>query len=129
MITLHSIIKILSSSRSIKVLLLTFVVLACTCIDSNAQKTILDIDVTIDYESIDSENQNTVTIKVSANNPNYIYLLYDKEPWDGGTKIEQSEPIPDNEYKYYSLSSGNYVVCVSDNTLHTKCKRFIIDNK
>ncbi len=59
-------------------------------INLKAQNAELDFTVEITDASSNNNNDGSITIVVNGNDSEYSFLIYDKEPWDGGEKIAPS---------------------------------------
>jgi hypothetical protein len=107
-------------------LLISFISLLSLGTNVNAQQSDFSVEVQIDYNTTEGDNNNIVTVTLDASNPEYIYLLYDKLPWEGGTQLQKSEPTYNENYTYANLEPGKYLICVADNDKNTKCKSFTV---
>lgn len=86
-----------------------FSILLLACFKGLAQ--IPNFEVKIN--EINSETVN-IQIVISENNLIKDISIWDKEPWNGGTKIEAVENIETSDYEFHNLKKENYIIIVTD---------------
>lgn len=112
---------------NVKRILFLLVLILLTGKSFNAQAQNSDIQLTI--EVIDASSRiaedGAIQIEVQSSGSIFIYMLYDKEPWNGGEKLKP-EAESGTSYSFSGLRSGNYYVCVQNDDKVTKCKKVTI---
>jgi predicted phage tail protein len=96
-----------------------------TCQDDS--KLTLEIKTNDATSNIASDG--SVTLNVSGDHPGYTYLLFDKEPWQGGKELQRSGITNETNFIFTNLPVGNYLVCVMDETEHSQCQNATIKSK
>jgi hypothetical protein len=57
-----------------------------------------------------------IEVIVNSGDPEYIYFLYDNEPWQNANQIEKSDPTFSSTYIFEGLPAGRYFAGVIDNS-------------
>jgi hypothetical protein len=108
--------------------LLLLILLSSPAINVNAQNSDIQIAIEIIDASSPQAEDGIIQIEIKSNGSNFLYMLYDKEPWKGGEKMK-----PDAEagksYSFTDLRSGKYYVCVQNRDEVTKCTTVSIKPK
>jgi hypothetical protein len=113
-----------SRTKIIKVLSLLICVIAYT-LTSYAQSKDFEITLTVVNASSSASADGSILIKVDDNENQYSFILFDKEPWDGGKELARSESAG-AEYSFNSLKPGDYFVCVRNRNEVTRCQNVTI---
>lgn len=120
----------LKNQYKVKRILFTLALIFTVGISLNLKAQQSDIKLTIEVidASSRSAEDGAIQIEVQSGGSNFIYMLYDKEPWKGGKKLE-----PDSKsgrtYSFTNLRSGKYYVCVQNKDEVTKCTNVSIKPK
>ncbi|MBN1599085.1 MAG: hypothetical protein JW894_12395 [Bacteroidales bacterium] len=61
-----------------------------------------------------SDNRIDVIVTITSGKPDFIYTIWDGEPWEGGTEIENSGNTNTTEYTFRNLEKKTYVVMITD---------------
>ena len=113
-----------SRTKIIKVLSLLICVIAYT-LTSYAQSKDFEITLTVVNASSPASTDGSILIKVDDNENQYSFMLFDKEPWDGGKELARSESAG-TEYSFIALKPGDYFVCVRNRNEVTRCQNVTI---
>ncbi len=57
-----------------------------------------------------------IEVTVNSGDTEYIYFLYDNEPWQNANLIEKSDPTFNSTYIFEGLPAGRYFAGVIDNS-------------
>ena len=57
-----------------------------------------------------------IEVTILSGEPEFIFSLWDGEPWENGREIETSEKVSSTEFTFRNLEIKPYVMVVSDNT-------------
>lgn len=81
-----------------------------------------DIQLTIEVIDVSSprSDDGAIQIEVQSSGSDFLYMLYDKEPWMGGEQLKAATGSGTN-YSFTGLKKGQYYVCVQNNDKVTKC--------
>jgi hypothetical protein len=93
-----------------------------------AQDTDLNFSVEITDATSYTDSDGSIIIIVDGSDSRYTFMLYDKEPWQGGEKIAKENKSGSN-YTFTGLKPGNYTVCVQNRDKVSRCKNVSIETK
>lgn len=68
-----------------------------------------------------------IEVTIEQGEPEYIYFLYDKEPWQGGNKINESGPTYNNIIVFENLPAGRYFAGAIDNSGKSTFKEVFVE--
>jgi hypothetical protein len=68
-----------------------------------------------------------IEVIIEQGEPEYIYFLYDSEPWQGGNKINESDPTYNNMFVFENLPAGRYFAGAIDNSGKSTFKEVFIN--
>lgn len=71
------------------------------------------LDFTTEVVQISNERIDII-VTITSGEPDYIYSLWNKEPWENGTEIESSRETNQEEYIFRNLRKKAYFVVVTD---------------
>ncbi len=108
--------------------LLVLFLLAGKSFNVQAQNTDISMSIEIIDASSRQAEDGAIQIKVQGTGSNFIYMLYDKEPWKNGKKLKPDEKSGDT-FSFSDLRSGKYYVCVQNTDEVTKCTYVSINQK
>ncbi len=94
-----------------------FVLMIAAFLPLNAQD--MQVNVKADTVLIPG-NSSAIELNVTGGVAPFIYMLYDKAPWDGGKLLEKTSSIFDATYKFTVQNAGSYFIAVSDKKELTK---------
>jgi predicted phage tail protein len=94
----------------------------------HAQDTDLQLTINVVDASSRVAEDGAIQIEVHSSGSNFTYMLYDKEPWNGGKKLD-ADTESGETYSFMDLKSGNYYVCVQNKDEVTKCANVSIKPK
>ena len=103
-----------------KIGLCTFFLLFYLTNQVKSQYDYLDFDVDITDASSTKNQGGIILVNIDDRESRYTFILYDKDPWQGGKKIAEGKSSTD--YSFTDLSTGNYFVCVQNRDKVTRCK-------
>ncbi len=79
------------------------------------------VEIKVDVHSAENETGNAqITITVLQGEPEFTYLLCDKEPWDGGQIIEKTKPVLTKTHTFKNIEPGTYFIAVRDKSKSLK---------
>lgn len=110
-----------------------FFILMCifwagTSHNAKSQQTDIELSIVVTNASSRTAEDGAIHIEVVSNGLNFTYMLYDKEPWKGGRKLE-SDTESGTTFNFSNLKSGKYYVCVQNKDKVTKCINVLIKPK
>jgi hypothetical protein len=75
-----------------------------------------DLSFEIKTDTVVSNGTPTGAIQVSVLDGDgpFVYILFTKEPWDGGKELARSPETRKTNWKFSGLNAGSYLVCVQD---------------
>ena len=73
----------------------------------------LEADVEISVDTDKGTESGILTIDCFGTGP-YLYMLYDKPPWENGRIIAEDEDIDDSRFEIKDLPSGDYYLMLQD---------------
>ena len=117
--------------RNIKYILLLLVLSAsiATTSDIYSQNSRFTMEVTVTDASSPDNADGSIIVEIQSNQDGFIYVLFDKEPKEGGVAIAYSEQINEQKYTFSHLKAGHYYVCVTDPKNNSRCQFVVIFNK
>ena len=68
-----------------------------------------------------------IEVVIEQGEPEYIYFLYDSEPWQDGSKIKESDPTHNNMFVFEDLPAGRYFAGAIDNSGKSMFREVIIN--
>ena len=71
------------------------------------------LDFTTEVTQI-SENRIDIEVTILSGEPEFIYSLWENEPWENGKEIENSGTITSASYTFRNLDKKPYFVVVTD---------------
>jgi hypothetical protein len=74
----------------------------------------LSFDIKADTVKNNGSATGAIHITVTDGYGPYIYMLFNKEPWDGGTELARSPQTSATSWVFNGLGAGTYLVCVQD---------------
>jgi|WetSurMetagenome_2_1015567.scaffolds.fasta_scaffold664345_2 hypothetical protein len=86
-----------------------------------------DFEMTITNTSVSKTNvkDGIIQIQTDRADSEYDYLLYDKEPWNGGKLLDEKK-TSEQEAAFTSLGAGHYYVCVRNSSKVSRCQDITI---
>ncbi len=77
-----------------------------------------DLIIQVNSEPVSAEAaaDGKIEVIVNSGDPEYIYFLYDNEPWQNANQIEKSDPTFNSTYIFEGLPAGRYFAGVIDNS-------------
>src|SRR5664279_1027232 len=88
-----------------------FALLIAAFLPLNAQ----DMQVNIKADTVLIPGSSSIIeLNVTGGVAPFIYMLYDKAPWDGGKLLEKTSSIFDASYKFTIQNAGSYFIAISD---------------
>lgn len=109
-------------------ILLAIFLIAGTSQIIQAQQSNIKLTIEVIDASSGTAPDGAIQIEVQSSGSNFTYMLYDKEPWNGGKKLE-SDKKEGAIYSFTGLRSANYYVCVQNKDEVTKCTTVSIKPK
>ena len=76
--------------------------------------------------SIEEGTDGKIEVIIEQGEPEYIYFLYDKEPWQGGNLVIKSDPTLNNVFVFENLPAGRYFAGAIDNSGKSTFKKVFI---
>lgn len=76
--------------------------------------------------STEEGTDGSIEVIIVQGEPEYIYFLYDSEPWQDGDQIRSSNPTYDNTYIFENLPAGRYFAGAIDNSGKSTFKEVFI---
>jgi hypothetical protein len=110
-----------------KKLILITCILAYTLLGVNIYGQDLAISVTSEDASSVAAADGKVEVNVDSGEPDYVFFLYDNEPWQDANQIGKSAPTSDNRYVFENLPAGRYFAGVIDNSGRSTFKEININ--
>jgi hypothetical protein len=104
------------------------VLLAGTSLNAKSQQADIELSIEVTDASSRIAADGAIHIEVVSNGLHFTYMLYDKEPWKGGKKLE-SDTKSGTTFSFSNLKSGKYYVCVQNKDKATKCTNVSIKPK
>lgn len=101
-----------------RAILITVIFLAFTSLGFHVSAQQMEVKSKVDSIIISGSTAN-IELTVSGGSSPYTFLLYDKEPWDGGNLIEKTAEINETTHVFTVKSAGRYYVAVRDKSLQT----------
>jgi hypothetical protein len=87
------------------------------------------LEIKVNEASSPDASDGSIVMNVTGDHPKFTYLLFDKEPWQGGKELQRSGLKSELNYSFLNLPVGNYLVCVMDETEHSQCQNATIRSK
>ena len=109
-------------------LLLVLILFTGTGFNALAQEADIALSIEVTDASSRQSEDGAIQIEVQGQGSNFTYMLYDKEPWEGGKKLKPNAKSGDS-YSFSDLKSGKYYVCVQNRDDVTKCTHVSINLK
>ena len=110
-----------------KKVILTTCILAYTLLAVSIYGQDFTISVTSEDASSVAATDGRVEINVDSGEPDYVFFLYDNEPWQDANQVGKSAPTSDNSYVFESLPAGRYFAGVIDNSGRSTFKEIKIN--
>jgi hypothetical protein len=120
--------KMIRNNNSIPKIIKALSLLVCVIIytsASYAQSKDFNMSLTVVDASSSEDADGSILIKVDRNDDQYIYMLFNKEPWDGGKELARNESSG-TEYSFIALKPGDYFVCIRNKDEITRCQNVTI---
>jgi hypothetical protein len=95
----------------------------------NAQESKLEIKIETVSVSSHGSDDGKIIVNVDGDNPDFIYRLFDKAPWDGGKELAISVRTYENAFVFENLKDDTYMVCVTDDAKVTKCEYITVKHE
>jgi hypothetical protein len=74
----------------------------------------LSFEIKTDTVKNNGSATGAITITVTDGSGPFIFMLFDKEPWDGGIALARSPQTSKTSWVFNGLNAGRYLVCVQD---------------
>ncbi len=110
-----------------KKVIITTCILVYTLLCINIYAQDLAISVTSGDVSSVAAADGQVEVIVDSGEPDYVFFLYDNEPWQDANQIGKSAPTSDNRYVFENLPAGTYFAGVIDNSGRSTFKEININ--
>jgi hypothetical protein len=110
-----------------KKVILTTCILLFTLLSVNIYGQDLAISVTSEDVSSVAAADGKVEVNVDSGEPDYVFFLYDNEPWQDANQVGKSAPTSDNSYVFENLPAGRYFAGVIDNSGRSTFKEISIN--
>ena len=96
--------------------ILTTCILVCALI--NARVTGQDFAISVNAEAVTTVagTDGKIEVLVDSGEPDYVFFLYDNEPWQNANQIRISNPTSDSRYVFEDLPAGRYFAGVLDSS-------------
>jgi hypothetical protein len=88
---------------------------------SYAQSEDFKMTVTVLNTSAPDKADGSIQIKIDGKEDQYIYMLFNKKPWDGGKELSP-DASAGSDYSFTNLTVGDYFICVRYKDEVTRCK-------
>ena len=85
-----------------------------TVILTTGLKSSENLDFTTEVTDLSSGRIN-ILITINSGDPDFIFSLWDGEPWENGSEIETSEKTNSLNYTFRNVVRKSYFVMVTDN--------------
>ncbi|MBN1115679.1 MAG: hypothetical protein JXA77_00620 [Bacteroidales bacterium] len=89
-------------------------------------------DFSLEVKGVTSKKAADGEITILVNNSStapYIYKIFDKEPWNGGSEQYSSISLYESSYTFSNISKGDYLVCIIDSENNTSCKKVEVSTR
>jgi hypothetical protein len=110
-----------------KKVIITACILVYTILGINIYAQDLSVSVTSGDASSVAAADGQVEVIVDSGEPDYVFFLYDNEPWQDANLIGKSAPTYDNRYVFENLPPGRYFAGVIDNSGRSTFKEININ--
>ncbi len=109
--------------KTVKVIsLFTFIVFGTAKIHAQDKDFEMKLNIVDASSAVNADG--SLSIKIDKDDQ-YTYMLFDKEPWDGGKELAHNESAG-SEYSFTLLKAGDYFVCVRNKDEVTRCQKITI---
>jgi hypothetical protein len=106
-----------------------FIVLfSCLITSGFSQESSFYLETEVDNASSVTSEDGSITVNCLNSSPDYLFLLYDKEPVANANAISQSERIADTKYVFTNLKPGVYFICVYDGKDNCVCHKVVVSS-
>ena len=109
-----------------KKIILTTCISLLTAIYINVTGQEFSIKVDAQPVSIVEGTDGKIEVIIEQGETEFIYFLYDNEPWQNGNQIEMSNPTFNNKYIFENLPAGRYFAGAIDNSGRSTFKQVFI---
>jgi hypothetical protein len=99
-----------------KKLILTTCILVFTLLAIKVSGQDLVIQVSSEAVSTAAATDGKIEVIIDSGEPEYVFFLYDNEPWQEANQIRKSAPTFDGRYVFEDLPAGRYFAGVIDNS-------------
>jgi hypothetical protein len=122
--------KTLKNQYKVKQLLflLVAVFIAGKTFSVQAQDSDITVRIAVIHASSSQSEDGVIQIEVESVGSKFIYMLYDKEPWKGGNRL-QPDTKSGESFSFTGLRRGRYCVCVQNKNEAIKCTDVLIEPK
>jgi hypothetical protein len=101
----------------------------CVCIvfsyKAIGQDNDFEMTVNITDASTFTTQDGSIQINIDKADNQYDYMLFDKEPWNGGKLLSEKKTI-EHEAIFTALKAGKYFVCVRNSSEVSRCLNITI---
>lgn len=70
-----------------------------------------------------------IEVIIEQGEPEFIFFLYDNEPWKGANLVQESNPTSDDIYVFENIPAGRYFAGALDNSGKSTFKEVFITNE
>ena len=103
----------------------------CILIFTTAYLSVIGQDFSIKVNSepvtLTEGTDGKIEVIIEQGEPEYIYFLYDNEPWQGGNQIKESDPASNNIFVFENLPAGRYFAGAIDNSGKSSFKEVFVN--
>jgi hypothetical protein len=110
-----------------KKVILTICILVCALIYTKVYGQDLVIQVRSEAVSTEAATDGKIEVIIDTGEPEYVFFLYDKEPWQDANQIRKSAPTFDSRYVFEDLPAGRYFAGVIDNSGKSTFKEIYVN--
>ncbi len=107
--------------------ILTTCILVFTLLAIKASGQDLVIQVSSEAVSTAAATDGKIEVTIDSGDPEYVFFLYDNEPWQDANQITKSAPTFDGRYVFEDLPAGRYFAGVIDNSGKSTFKEIYVN--
>ena len=105
----------------IAIILFGFLAKSIPAISQNSNDILLSVETKTDESG--SNNAITLVVRVDDSSTGYTFMLYNKNPLEGGQPISTVNNSPSSECEFNNIPTGTYFVCVLNREEKLACKK------
>jgi len=107
--------------------ILTTCILVCTLLNIKVSAQDLVIQVSSEAVSTEAATDGKIEVIIDSGEPDYVFFLYDNEPWQNANQIRKSAPTFSSSYVFEELPAGRYFAGVIDNSGKSTFKEIYVN--